>query len=613
MQSVVRSNVLLRFIVPLLFAFGFAGQSVVIANEPDNLAQQAGQILNRYCSRCHNGEGSDSGYAFNVRNTESLVGEGVVVAKDAASSQLYRDLENGRMPPKNQPHLPKPSPAEALIVKNWIEAGAASIPKPEKRTPFVSIKDNLTAIQGHFSKLTGSQRRTMRYFTLTNLWNDSSVDDDHLRNVRAGLSKVLNSLSWAPEIVLPEAVDEQGIVYAVDISKLQWTSEHWGALVKEYPYGLSYGSHPDRELKKVDDALFTSSASSAAAQLHLRADWFISTATKPRLYHKLLYELVLPDLIERKDDPTLPANPKRMTDSDLEKFLGVDVSENLFGTGGKRVVRSGFTQSGISGQNRMLEVHEISKERYYWKSYDFLASTRESILSEFPLGPVNAKNPLSDFAFRHDGGEMIFTLPNGMQGYLLAAASGLRLDAGPIEIVGDSLRTAGTQAIVTGLSCIACHRVGMVEPPNDEIRDFASVFGSARDRVEQLYRPKDDMSELISSIQAAFKKSCEQATASFLLLEKGQKLEFDRFQEPVAEVSRRFLLEPLNIETVACELDESNPETLLSVLKKSRTLRGLGLNVLTRDNGVVKRDAWESRRVFSLMQEMARELSFGPL
>ncbi len=609
MRGFEGSSVYCRFAGSLLLTFGFANQPDVFANEPDNLAQQAGQILNRYCSRCHNGEGSDSGYAFNVRNTESLVGEGVVVAKDAASSQLYRDLENGRMPPKNQPHLPKPSPAEALIVKNWIESGAATIPKPEKRVPFVGIKDNLTAIRDHFSTLTELQRRTTRYFTLTNLWNDSSVDDDHLRNVRAGLSKVLNSLSWAPEIVLPEAVDDHGIVYAVDISKLQWTREHWNALVKDYPYGLSYGSHPDRELKKLDDEI-TSKAKDSQL-LHLRADWLVSNATKPRLYHKLLYELVIPDLVDRVDDLSLPANPKRMSDADLEKFLGVNVTENLFGRGG-RVVRSGFTQSGISGQNRMLEVHEISKGRYYWKSYDFLASTRESILAEFPLGPLNEKNAFAELAFRHDGGEMIFTLPNGMQGYLLASAAGLRLDAGPIEIVGDSLRTSGTQAIVTGLSCIACHRVGMVEPPSDEIREFASVFGAARERVEQLYLPKDEMSDLISSIQTAFKTSCEKATGSFLVSGNEQRLEFDRFQEPVAEVSRRFLLESLNIEAIACELDESNPGALLNVLKKSRTLRGLGLNVLTRDNGVVKRDAWESRAAFSMMQETARELSFGP-
>ena len=31
--------------------------------------------------------------------------------------------------------------------------------------------------------------------------------------------------------------------------------------------------------------------------------------------------------------------------------------------------------------------------------------------------------------------------------------------------VGDSLKTSGNEQIVTGVSCIACHRQGMIEAP----------------------------------------------------------------------------------------------------------------------------------------------------
>jgi len=77
------------------------------------------------------------------------------------------------------------------------------------------------------------------------------------------------------------------------------------------------------------------------------------------------------------------------------------VSANL-SANSPRVMRAGFVKSGISGQNRMIEMHRSGSNRVYWKSYDFLASNREAILSEFPLGPASPDNPFSQLAFKHD-------------------------------------------------------------------------------------------------------------------------------------------------------------------------------------------------------------------
>ena len=585
----------------------FFGPSSVLA-KTDEKAAQAGQILKRYCFRCHSGDGADSGYAFDVRQVATLSEQDVILPGNSKESTLYRLLSSGKMPPRNQPHLPKPSADEAEIVRQWIDAGAPEIPTL-KRRDFVSLQETLTSMHKHSSSLAAEDRRNVRYFTLTNLWNDSEIDDAHLRNARAALSKVLNSLSWSPAIVLPQIVDSKGIVLAVDISRLGWTKEHWNSLLDDYPYGVDYGSHPNAELKRINSDLNKLALNSQL--LHLRADWLISTAVKPRLYHKLLYELVLPDLIKRPVDPKSPSNPKNMTDRDLEKYLQVNVSANQFANP-PRVLRAAFVKSGISGQNRMIEMHRLGSGRVYWKSYDFLASNRAAILAEFPLGPSNPANLFDQLAFKHDGGEIIFTLPNGLQGYLLATGAGARLDAGPIEIVGDSLRTSGNQTIVNGLSCIACHRNGMVEPPRDEIREFASVFGDAKIQVEKLYPIHDVMRDEIDKISKAFTKKLEESMAVFVRYDGGPEPNFAYMPEPVAEVSRRFLLEDMNIETVACELDESNPEQLLVLLKRTQEIRGLGINVLSRENGVIKRDAWESKSYHSLMQETARVLGFTP-
>jgi hypothetical protein len=85
----------------------------------------------------------------------------------------------------------------------------------------------------------------------------------------------------------------------------------------------------------------------------------------------------------------------------------------------------------------------------------------ERNLLQRPLGPTFDGNPTTDLAFRHDGGEIIFSLPNGLQGYYLADARGNRLDTAPIEIVSTSDPIEGDNRITAGSSCIGCHKEGM--------------------------------------------------------------------------------------------------------------------------------------------------------
>ena len=576
---------------------------------PAELAGKAGAILDRYCARCHRGEGSESGYAFDVNQVPSMLEQSVIEAGKPEDSELYTAIFRGRMPPRNQTSLPKPTPEESDLIRRWIAAGAPQFPQAQPRPP-IPLPAMLLQIKNHYEKLESADRAVTRYLTLTHLHNDPSVDERHLRMVRAALAKTLNSLSWEAELVMPTAVDAEQTVFAVNISRLGWTRSHWAALLADYPYGLSYGSHEDRDLRRLDADL-RRLAGGDAQLLHVRADWFVAVGLQPRLYHQLLFELILPDLKARPDDPQQPNNPKRMTDLDLERFLQVDVVKNIFSTR-PRVQRAGYTQSGISEQNRMIERHPLDRRRSYWKSYDFLASNRLAVLSQFPLGPKNRINPFDSAAFEHDGGEIIFTLPNGLQGYLLADAKGQRLEAGPIEIVGDSLKTSGNQLIVNGLSCVVCHRLGMIEPPDDEIRSFAALVGEGQERVEQLYPVKEVMSKFIENDRRVFWASYEELAKPFLLQGDDAEVALEDLPEPVGETARRFLLESLDLATVAAELYELAPETLQSRLELDPVLHDTSLGVLRRENGRIKRAVWESRAAFSLMQEVARQLGFTP-
>ena len=182
----------------------------------------------------------------------------------------------------------------------------------------------------------------------------------------------------------------------------------------------------------------------------VRGDWFAATACRPPLYVDLLQ---------------LPSNL-----TELERQLRIDANVNI---SQERVMRVGFTGSGISKNNRVLERHD-SIHGYYWRTYDFdevqqnlvergqLLPDRKNIFA-YPLGPGNLDNN-----FQHAGGEAIFSLPNGMQGFMLVNANNIRIDKGPIQIVSDPKRP--DRAVETGISCMSCHIPGIIAKA-DQIHD----------------------------------------------------------------------------------------------------------------------------------------------
>src|SRR5262249_10303182 len=123
----------------------------------------------------------------------------------------------------------------------------------------------------------------------------------------------------------------------------------------------------------------------------------------------------------------------------------------------------------------------------YWRTYDFASSTGEKNLFQHPLGPGGADG------FQHDGGEIIFTLPNGMLGFMLVDAFGRRIDRGPAQIVSDPRQPE--RSVVNGASCMACHNAGVLRK-SDEIRAHVDANRSAYkelDTIRGLYKPSKDV------------------------------------------------------------------------------------------------------------------------
>lgn len=353
---------------------------------------------------------------------------------------------------------------------------------------------------------------------------------------------MLNSLSHSSDILgMPGssaphrvvAVDEAATVFRFDLRHIGWSKNDWEKVVRHYPYGLTLSDGAGQSVRTLTTSRFP----------FMRADWFVFATSQAPLYHELLG---IDELL-----------------ADLEKKLGVDRISNIQNF---KAARAAFGNSLVSVNNRLIERHAF-RGGYYHISYDFFRNDGRGNLFDFPLGPSGA---FRDFAFQHDGGEVIYTLPNGFQAYVLVTASGKRLRIAPASIVHDNSMSQVGSVILNGISCISCHYDGM-KPENrtrldslDELREQALANtrrfdARTRDIIGRLYPPRDEFVRLIESDRRSWRMALQQAG----LTETGAI-------EPVRALFDSFVRN-LDLEIAAAEFGVSPDELLQSMSKESET------------------------------------------
>jgi hypothetical protein len=550
-----------RWSVYLLLALGASAGHVRADAKPAELAAKAEAILKANCHRCHGQEGAVEGGLNYILDRDKLVSRKKVSPGHAEQSPLYKRIAAGKMPPPGE--HPRPSTADLLVLKQWIDAGAAST-RPANQRRLVTEADVQELMLADLDRRDRRARRFTRYFSLAPLAN-AGAGDDELATYRHALGKLLNSLSWHPRITLPTALDASGLLLRIDLRDYQWDANVWNRLLADYPYGVVLDSAAARAVL----------VSTATRMPCVRADWFVANASRAPLYYDLLQ---------------LPTNA-----AELERQLRVDVAQDVLQ---ERTARAGFNGSGISKNNRILERHD-AQTGVYWRTYDFDAVPqnlieRDTLLPDrrnifaYPLGPG-----FGDAGFQHAAGEIIFSLPNGLHGYMLVNANNVRQEKGPTTIVSDPKRP--DRAVEAGISCMACHVRG-INFKDDQIRAHAAKNRKAfsrkdADAIRALYIPVEKMRVLMEEDAERFRKAVEKT---------GNRVEG---AEVVLSMTQRYEAD-VDLPSLAAELG-LKPEYLAERLSASENLaRNLG--ALKVAGGTVARQV-----IVQAFADLLRELRLG--
>jgi hypothetical protein len=401
-----------------------------------------------------------------------------------------------------------------VATQTWADAMKATLPVSTLPTHEGDITEQqvLQWIADDRTKTPGD-RSFIKYASLHQLYN-YKVSPDDMNTARAGISKILNSTGYAPKIVNPVAIDPFHIVYRFDIR------DYWG-------FARGGAPNPARATQMWDRML----------KGNFNAD---DQAAGPNTFGNK----DTPANSLAKDSPTFPNNqgfyPEYVDGTQLGYTLSrPDVYADMMELGvfsPTLEASLGVPQRGIDSwqfntvddaitiNKRMLLRTDIPNG-YFWKGVDPFAQS-PFIFYDRPVPEMDGFSLVKttpvfapDGSYRMDLGisedaqgnlvggpqaqasEMIFSLPNGLQGYFIGGANNqIRVDAFPF-IVTDPRRGGlrngafgfggSPERLLTPASCMACHMDGM-NRTNDDMEPYIAANPGKFDaptlaRLKQLY------------------------------------------------------------------------------------------------------------------------------
>jgi mono/diheme cytochrome c family protein len=520
--------------------------------EADLARAAAENILASNCGQCHGPaltpEDALAGMNY-INDIQQLVDTGKIIPLDSANSRVIQRMVRGEMPPVSS-GLPAVTDADINTVAQYIDnprfwpdvaAGTGSCLDDGQ---LVSFDDLFQDVNNDLNDQDNDDLPFLRYVSITNRFTAGQCADDLDRD-RQGLVKMLNMLSIDPTITEPVPVNGDETLYRIDLRDYQWDraidvegtnfNDVWEAIAANNPYAVEFVGDDADDTKDDTQTLFPIQF----------ADQMMDVAVIGNLYYAII-DVDVNDTLSNF----------------VENELIVDVDQNLLdeedGT-----IRAGTTKSRISRQDRVVERHDLGiRNGVLWQSFDFEDVNNNESIFEDPFG------------FIAGGTEAIFTLPNGLLGYIIADAN----DA----IVEDSDILLDTNQnnfrAVTAVSCSNCHAAGFI-PVVDEVGPIsianARVLGLNRDEVEQLesiyVTPQEFARQVQDDSQNFYQRALQQAS---LPVQGG---------DPVSTTFLRFD-QDLRVEDAAGDLGLTADELADNLTLLNPVLQVLDRGTLDRDD-----------------------------
>ncbi|HTV18961.1 MAG TPA: hypothetical protein VMG12_09830 [Polyangiaceae bacterium] len=423
------------------------------------LGQQVRDILESSCGNCHQGLGAQGnfGYLFDM---EQLVAGGKITPGSKEESQIYTRMRDGTMPPADQRPARQPSPSQIQQVGQFID----ELPLPDPKggcapLAFRDVDTQIARMQADMAERDDRDKPFTRYLTVSYSANAGDCGRV-LDRQRFALFKGINSVSTSTRVAKPVAIDSDQTIFRIDIRDYNWDRpidledndisdpanvdfrDGWEAIIgnpRTAAYAVEYAGDA------ADDLV----ADAGTRVPFIPVNAFIQATEFGDLYYALI------------------GGRQSLFDFEREE-LGIDTvaeaAEN-------RLMRAGFANSGVSKQERVLNRFDggLAAKQAYWISFDFDGGNGGDGANGFERDVANDSIYSNPLGFKFGGGEAIFNLPNGMQGYYAADGAGNRLDTAPIGVVIDPAQNNGL--VTNGASCHSCHNAGLI-PFVDTVRRF---------------------------------------------------------------------------------------------------------------------------------------------
>lgn len=416
-------------------------------------------ILRVNCGNCHIGQGAfgDFGYLLNM---DELLSSGKIIPGSKEDSRIYARMVEGTMPPAAVRVTQMPTYGQIDLVGKFID----ELEGPDEGTnceppPFMDTDTQIRLMQADMASLDVEDQPFTRYLTVTYASN-AGLCGRPLQRQRYAMIKGINSVSTDTQVHEPEAIDQDELIYRIDIRDYGWDRaidlqdndvsdpanidhvDGWEAIIANPAtavYAVEYTGDQADDLK----------ADAGTLVPFLPVNVFVQATEFGDLYY------------------TLIGGRFNIFDFELD-VLGIDTAAEIERD---NLMRAGFENSGVSKQERVLNRFDsnLGAGSSYWLSFDFDGGGGGEIAGDFVQNLANESIFADPLGFAFAGGEAIFSLPNGMQGYYVAAANGNRLAEAPIGVVIDPAQNNGL--VTNGASCHSCHNAGMITF-TDTVRDY---------------------------------------------------------------------------------------------------------------------------------------------